>query len=243
MGAPTSITAWLHALPISWLTQNTNAYADATAQGTVYDGQVDLIKQAVEARFPDTTPATGLPYVGDNFGLIQGIAESDATFRIRCKDAWNQWALAGTFLEMLVQLFFTCGIGGTTTYIVQQNGLAYSLSGAPTAGQDPTSLLVITTLPLNYFVGDHSGVPWWYFDYHDDLCARFAIVMETADLPTPTASSKSILNIITNRWKPAKALYMGLNSLTTGLLWGYPLGTKWGDGGLTWGGTSTFLPP
>lgn len=243
MAIPTSITEWLQNLPIVWLTGNANGAADAAAQGSVYDGQVDLIKQAVEARFPDTTPADGMPYVGDNFGLIQGISENDAEFRIRCRTAWDQWALSGTWVELLYQLYFTCGIGGSNTYIVQQNGLAYSLSGTPTAGQSPILLLSISLLDLNYSVGDFSGVPWWTFDNNDDLCARFAVVMLTSDLPTPTASSESILNVIVNRWKPAKAKYMGLFALTTGLLWGYPIGSQWGGGGLTWGGTSTFLPP
>lgn len=315
MAAPTTITEWFQRLPIVWLTQNTNGAADAAAQGQVYDEQVDLIKQAVEARMPDFTPADGLPYVGNNCGLIQGYAESDDTFRARCKAAWDQWALAGTWAEVLFQLFFTCGLPSVNTYIVQQNGLAYSLTEDPTATTDPTTILQIDELGLNPNITPPDSVPWWTFDDRNDLTARFAIVVNnpvppslcivaratfassstatatwgypmdgidyltamavtTTDSTNPivtvdtkardtvslsasgaftgyvdligwesgqnpfaggTASLRNLITLIANRWKPAKAKFMGTIVCATGVLWGFPVGTTWGQAGLAWG--------
>lgn len=398
MAAPTSITQWMQNLPIVWLTGNTNGAADAAAQGSVYDGQVDLIKSAVEARFPDTAPADGLPYVGDNFGLIQGKQESDSTFRIRCKAAWDQWALAGTWAELLFQLYFTCGLEGVS--IVQQNGLVYSLSSAPGPTDDPTELLIIdgadgnpsmdvnpayqvqvtittggalgtmafsvlyngvtygpttsragdlysyfvpgtrTVLrfkPASYvlasfyiiavdgtittfggatFTLSQTSAPWWRFDDDDDKCSRFALLIDgpvpssmaitsrltfdgttgtvtgdwsypfdgadyltalsvvttdgsspvvtvtaqdastvtvTASAPftgyvdllgwtagsnpfcSPSLSLQNLISLIVERWKPAKAIFMGTVVDVSGYLWGWPLGTRWGQAGLKWG--------
>ncbi len=322
MAAPDSITAWMKGLPIVWLVGNENGQADATAQGTVYDGQVDLIKQAVEARFPDNTPADGLPYVGDNFGLIQGKLETDDFFRERCRLAWDQWAMAGTWVELLYQLYFTCGLDPVVTTIVQQNGLAYSLQDLYYPSTDPTTVLQITQLGLNYNVGDLSGVPWWTFDDQDDMCARFAIlignpfvgftyplpnsisitgratftasdsavatlsypmdgpdyltamsvvstdssspivavtaqdaetVTVTASAPftgyvdllawtagsnpfaSPPQSLRNLITLIVNRWKPAKAKFMGTIIDISGPVWGWPIDMTWGDAGLVWG--------
>ncbi len=404
MAAPTSITAWLQSLPIVWLTGNTNGAADAAAQGSVYDGQVDLIKSAVEARFPDTTPSDGLPYVGDNFGLIQGKQESDTTFRTRCKAAWDQWALAGTWAELLFQLYFTCGLTAQSAFIVQQNGLIYSLASNPGPTDDPTSLLVIdgaggnpsissvnpllpvqvsiavggalgtmqfivlydgnnygpvtsaardpyeyiipgtrTVLrftPASYVLGSfyqigtdgvityfggatftltQTSAPWWTFDTNTDLCSRFALIIGnpppssisivaratfdgstdtvtadwsypfdsvdyltlvsvvttdstspvvtvtaqdastvtiTASAPftgyvdllgwvagtnpfaSPSLSLQNLISLIVDRWKPAKAKFMGTTVDVDGSLWGFPVGLKWGASGLKWGSSS-----
>ncbi len=324
MSAPVNLTEWMKGLPICWLVSNTVGAADATAQGTVYDGQVDLIKQAVEARFPDTTPVDGLPYVGDNFGLIQGKLESDDDFRERCRLAWDQWALTGTWAELLYQLYFTCGLTNFYTQIVQQNGLAYYLDVASLAvTDDPTAVLATTELGLNYNVGDFSGVPWWTFDTQDDMCARFAIIIGkpawgatpgplppsiqitaratftaessvtadwsypfdgpdyltmfsvtpldssspvvsvtaqdaatvtvtssapftgyvdliawTADsnpFASPPQSLKNLIEVIANRWKPAKAKFMGTIVLVSGAVWGWPANLTWGASGLNWG--------
>lgn len=174
---PNTLSAWLRGLPIPWLVSNPVGAADATAQGTLYDGQVSLAKQAVLARFPDYAPSDALPYIGKDRKLIQGYAESDANFRVRLRTAWDQWALAGTWAELLFQLYWSCGFDTASTWIVQQNGYAYSLSADPSPTTDPTTLLTITPLMDAGYPVHSPPVPWWYFDNRLDLCSRFAIVI------------------------------------------------------------------
>lgn len=317
MSAPANIAEWLHSLPISWLTQRANGYADSTAQGQLYDGQVTLAKEAVKARMPLLAPSDALGHVGGDRQLIQGYAEPDDDFRIRCKTAFDQWALAGTWGELLYQLFFTCNIPAGSAYVVQQNGLAYYLTADPVAGEDPTPLVGIVELGLAYNITPPTGVPWWYFDSRDDLCSRFAIVFTdplpgalqvtaraefdgTSDTATatwsapwddasyiampaapvtvdgsipvvavsekskttatvqaslafegyvdligwiagsnpfasPSLSMRNLINKLVKTWKPAKAKYMGAVMHVSGVLWGWPIGTTWGQVGLVWG--------
>lgn len=324
MAAPTTISQWFRNLPIAWLTGNTVGQADADAQGQVFDEQVDLIKQAVEARFPDTTPTDGLPHVGADRGLIQGFNESNDTFRARCKAAWDQWALAGTWAELLYQLHFTCGLAAGSAVIVQQNGLAYSLTGTPEPTDDPTTLLQIDDLGDSYRITYPDPVPWWTFDDEHEKCARFALIVQspipgsicitaratfdgttdtvtadwswpfdsaayltmqsvtttdgsspvvvvsaqdaatvtvTASAPfegyvdligwttgsnpfaSPSLSTQNLISLICNRWKPAKATFMGTYVLATGWMLGWPL-VSLGDAGLTLGDSLvTFLEP
>jgi hypothetical protein len=387
-------------LPIVWLASNPNGQGAAAAEGGLYDDQVDRLDQAVKQRMPDKCAADALPYVGDNSGLIQGAQESDLTFRARCKDKDAQWALAGTWGELLWQLYWTCGLEAGSTFIVQQNGIATSLLQNPQSateppivkrqvlgknptlpGQNPLAAIVVTIVtpgdlgtmtftaeiggvtygPIDswldtsftYFVpGTHTAVvfqddgpyvaastatiatdgtittgggwagtieqnssPWWTFDDRDDLCSRFALILngplptsicptaratftsgssavatwpypfdgadydtlwsltstdgtipivsitaQDANTVTVTASasftgyvdvlgwpvggnpfagaSQSMQNLIAllcDRWKPAKAKFMGTIVDVSGALWGWPVGLEWGQAGLVWG--------
>lgn len=201
MSAPTTISAWLQGLPISWLVAGPVGSKDAASQGQLYDDNVEQLREAVLARFPGEAPSDALSHIGGDRKLIQGYAESNANFRVRLRTAWDDWSRAGTPVELLTQLYWE---GYTTAVLVQQNGLIYSLSGAPTAGSDPTSLLVITyaaplnspltpspdppytkTIPATSQVPDGSGglatiaTPWWIFDYKTDFCSRFALILPT----------------------------------------------------------------
>jgi hypothetical protein len=135
---PASFTEFLANLPIPWLVGGTNGSNDAAAQGAVLDQQVSLIKQATKAHMPGQAPTDALPVIGGDRQLEQGPTETNANFITRLKTAWDDWARAGTALELLVQLYWA-GFGSAA--IIQQNGLVFTLSAAPTAGQDPTSLL------------------------------------------------------------------------------------------------------
>jgi hypothetical protein len=174
---PTNLTQWLQNLPIPWAASNKVGHADATAQGTVYDQQVSLAKQAVLARYPDYAPADALPYLGKDRQLIQGYNESDDDFRIRCRTVWDQWELAGTWAELLFQLFWSAGLSTASTAIVQQNGYAYTLSADPGPDDDPLNTLVVTPLGNNPTITYPTGIPWWTFDQRTDLCSRFGIIV------------------------------------------------------------------
>lgn len=236
--APVNITQWLQQLPIPWLASNPVGRADVTSYGTVLDGQVDLLRQAVKARMPLIAPADALPHIGGDRALIQGPSESNTNFAIRVQDAWGAWSRAGQPAELLEQLYWD---GFPGAMLVQQNGLAYSLSGSPTAGVDPTTLLVTTTLSANPTIS--GAPPWWMFDTSDSFCSRFAVVFPGSTFPPSMATADlTRLRVIISRWRPAEATCVGIYELTSGRFWGWPIAT-WGSG-LNWGpSTSVAFTP
>jgi hypothetical protein len=195
--ARTNFVTWAKNLPIPWLVAGPVGQAECSSWPAVVDSQIVLLDAARKVAYPDYAPSDALPNLGGDRKLVQGPAESDANFRIRLKGAWDDWARAGTWLELLVQLYWG---GYTGAVIVQQNGLAYSLSGAPTAGADPTALLTVTTCatlsaaltsnvnpPTATTTGRSipSGNGWWQFadtrsanpNVSDtDYCNRFAVL-------------------------------------------------------------------
>jgi hypothetical protein len=221
-GAVVDFTSWYAALAsaIPWLFAGPNGLAEGRALGQFADAQRLYLKQGIQQRFPDYASTDALPYLGGDRKLIQGPSESNANFQIRLKTAWGNspitvsapglpaaqpggvvegWALAGTWLELLVQLYWA-GFSGAV--IVQQNGLAYNLSGAPTAGADPTGLLVKTdcatlacaiTSSVTTSRVIPQGSPWWYFaedrsvnarPADTDMCSRFAVLFPGPSLPS-----------------------------------------------------------
>jgi hypothetical protein len=180
---PATLVEWYKNLPLPWLVSGANGQAEGGTWPQLADDQIALIKAGIKARFPDYAPTDALPRIGGDRQLIQGSTETDANFITRLKTAWDDWARAGTPLEMLVQLYW---LGFSGAVWVQQNGLAYTLSGAPTAGVDPTSLLVAsntsaTTTTLTSTAAPYrtipAGTPWFDFDGNTDMCNRFAIIL------------------------------------------------------------------
>lgn len=141
-----NLTEFMQQLPISWLVNGPVGLAEQTANGTALDYQVSLVRQAARAGMPLVCPSDAIQHVGGDRKLIQGPHESDSKFRIRCQDAWGSWSRAGTAVELLTELYYGEFYGAV---LVQQNGLSYSLSAAPTPGQDPTALLTRSMLGQN----------------------------------------------------------------------------------------------
>lgn len=179
--APATQTEWLQNLPIPWLVSGPVGSKWATATGTIIDTYVGYLKQGIQARMPDKAPLDALPHIGADRQLVQGSNESTASFAARLLDAWGQWGRAGTPCSVLEQLYYF-GLSGAIW--VQQNGLQYTLSGAPTPGQDPTSLVVASNCPTTGGTLSSSadpyrqipaGTPWAFLDANTDLCNRFSI--------------------------------------------------------------------
>jgi hypothetical protein len=143
-----TIAQWLRGEPsgvnIPWFSGRENGAAWVNGWGTICDQIVAQMKESIKARFPDYGPADALPHQAGDRGLILSQFELEANERTRIKTAWDDWSRVGEPAEFLTQLHWG-GFGSAV--LVQQNGLAYQLSAAPTAGVDPTSLLTITTLP------------------------------------------------------------------------------------------------
>lgn len=195
---------WYRGLPIPWLVSGPNGQAEGGTWPAVVDQQIVRLDAARKVAYPDFTPSDAVPHLGGDRKLVQGPVESEANFRIRIKGAWDDWARAGTWLELLVQLYWA-GFGGAI--IVQQNGLASYLTGAPTAGVDPTPLFgQVTCSPLSVALTSSvnpptatsagrvipAGTPWWMFaeaasanprPSDTDYCNRFAVLFP-GPLPT-----------------------------------------------------------
>jgi hypothetical protein len=203
---PATLTEWLLNIPITWLFAGPNGKIEwGNVWGPTLDNQITLLRTAIKARFPDYAPSDAYPNLGADRNLVQGPSETSGNFLTRVKTIWDDAARAGTWVELLTQLYWG-GFGGAI--VVQQNGLAYNLSGAPTAGQDPTGLLVITacatlsvaltsnvTPPTGSSAGRSipAGNPWWQFaelrsanaNVSDtDFCNRFAVLFPGPSLPS-----------------------------------------------------------
>jgi hypothetical protein len=171
-------------LPIPWLTQGPNGQAEGASWPSVLDGQVNLAKQAVKARLPSYAPVDALPYIGRDRRLLQGAAETTASFRVRLRDVWGQWSRAGTACGVLEQIAYFLQSNGAVW--VQQNGLQQKLTAMPTPGVDPTSLMSITdTATLSTTLTSTSppyrtipaGTPWFALNPNTDFCNCFAIIV------------------------------------------------------------------
>jgi len=201
---------WWQGLPIPWLVSGPHGQAEAGGWPAVLDAEIVLLDAARKVAYPDYAPTDALPHLGGDRKLTQGPTETNPNFITRLKTPWDDWARAGSALELLVQLYWG---GFTGAVLVQQNGLAYNLSGAPTAGQDPTSLLVTTTcsalsvaLTSNVTPPTVSQAgriipatnPWWQFaesrsvnpNVSDtDYCNRFAVLFPGSPLPSAFMTS------------------------------------------------------
>lgn len=238
---PSSITEWLLNIPIPWLFAGPNGKAEWTGWGSILDFQTSLLRTAVKTRMPDYAVSGALPHIGGDRLLVQGPGESDSNFQIRLKTAWDDWARAGTPLELLVQLYWG---GWTGAVVVQQNGLAFTLSGAPTAGVDPTSLLLTTncsslsvaltsnvTPPTQTSAGRSipAGNQWWQFaesrsanpNVSDtDYCNRFAILFpgplpsQFMTVGTATFSASSSAVVTWNNAFPTTSYHVQVGAVT-----------------------------
>lgn len=205
---------------VPWLAGGTNGQAEGKAWPAFLDYLVAQLIAARYVAYPDKTPTDALPHLGGDRLLTQGPTESEANFRLRIKTAWGNspitlptattglpaaqsggpasgWALVGTWLQLLEELYWGGFTGGI---IVQQNGLAFNLSGTPVAGADNSALLVRTpcsslsvaltssvTPPTASSAGRAipTGNAWWQFAElrsanarvsDTDYCNRFALL-------------------------------------------------------------------
>lgn len=233
---PQTIVEWLTGLPIPWLTA-TNGANDLRSYGSVLDGLASQARDAVKARLPDYAAADSLASIGSDRGLVRGPAETDANYAIRLKTAWDDWARAGTFLELLVQLHWA---GFENAVIAQQNGLVFSLSASPTAGVDPTSLLTVSQpTTLNSLDSETSstqptvpaGSTWWTIDQSTEFGSRFVVLFKGAatwlqTFGVATFSSASSASLTWN--KPLEA------GVTYSYLVGAPVITDGSGGVAVW---------
>lgn len=236
-GAPTR-PAWL---------MNTNGRALGRQTAGVIDNLDDRLLQGMLARFPtkgslDATgnfgppPSDALDEQAADRRLRRGPGpETDVSLAARVQGAWDMWALAGSHYAVLRQLQLA---GYSTMKILQDNGRYAYLSGG--AG-DLTDLAFGTLMTC----ADRDGVtPGWTFDTRQgEYFSQFAILFTTDAANLSSAAGQTILNGIVEDWGPGDARYVGAFVILAGIVWGWPVATVWGGGGLTWGSNSIrFIP-
>jgi hypothetical protein len=239
--ARSTFVDWYRALPIPWLVAGVNGKAEGGTWPSVVDAQTVLLDAARKVAYPDYAPSDALSALGGDRKLVQGPAETDANFRIRLKGVWEDWARAGTPVELLVQLYWG---GWTGAVLVQQNGLAYTLSGAPTAGVDPTGLLTVTTCSslsvaltsnVNPPTATNTGrsIPaanaWWQFaesrsanaNVSDaDYCNRFAVLFpgplpsQFMTVGTATFTASDTATVTWNNAFPTTSYHVQVGAVT-----------------------------
>jgi hypothetical protein len=230
---PSILPAWL---------QNQAGLDWAGVLGTLKDAASNAARAAAVVGMPYAGgPSDALVAIGFERQLQRGISESDAAYAERLRLAWDAWKRAGSALGILLQLEVL--YPGIPIVLIQQANRAYSLN--PDTSLDPFDRLVVTPMPAG-----------WPFDFNGGLAPQFGhwnrfgmlfpgpLPPTWTDIQSPptgaTAPTKNeVNNIISvgNKWRPAKALWMWIKVLKPGsLMWGWPIGQKWGDAGLVWSG-------
>lgn len=121
---------WLHQLAPTWL-QGPGGTAMTTVIGSELDRATDLVRQAVQARFPELAPLDGLKKLGEERGIPKADWETDGDYAAYLVRAWDAWegtdaagGGAGTPVSILIAAHRLLGAGFS---------LAQDLAGDPQA--------------------------------------------------------------------------------------------------------------
>lgn len=208
MATPKTYEEWWLGLgaAVPWLAGGENGQAYAGTVPAVLDSYKQLMRDARNVAYPDFAPSDALKYLGNDRRLFQGSNETEANFRARLKTPWDQWVRAGTWLGLLVQLYW---YGITNAVIVQQNGKAATLTGAPVVGEDPTPLYSFTdTAELSTVLTSASspyrtvpvGLPWFQLDLNSDFCSCFSIIIPSWPFAALTSATFSGTDNVSVTW-------------------------------------------
>lgn len=222
---------WLMGLVPGWL-QRTWGGGYLREVGSEMDELTDELMQARKAMMPNYAgagPATdALARIGWERGLERGPTETDGSYGERLRQAWLTLPRRGSPKGLLGQLR-ALEYDYTVLFYVQRSGRRVTISGA-----------------LDITIDD--GDVWTFGDGKPpEAYAQFGLLF-TADQPDITWSEAdgfsdraAQLNRVANRWKPAKAEFMGTWIMASGAFWGHPSTRTWGS--FDWGGTGTHIPP
>lgn len=217
------------------------------AVGRRMDSLVQLFREAVLARLPNTAPSDALPEIGQERGLPKGSGESNAAWSARLVDAWDAWGGddsvgggGGSHFGMLKQIALLGLPTGTTgVTIVQQNGRYSQLDGSGNLVIG-TLMNCVNRMDLTGVVNSRAG---WTFEGRDNFYSEFGIVFpaDVGALRAGTATAAK-LNEVVEKWRPAKALYVGCWVIQTGRTLGWPTGRTCGTDPNLGGNTIYFIP-
>jgi hypothetical protein len=221
------------------------------------DRSLDDAKAAIMERLPGFASAPANSLTSNDRQLVQGPSETDANFAARLIAARDQWRLGSAPLGLLVQLHFAGFDGGV---LLQQNGLGWTLTGAPVLAD----LVDLSALPswcsrvelhTNPWIppstdgkpalaaGTH---PWGVFDGGMDgngnqWCSRFFVLFPST-APDPvlgTAANLARIQRVIKAWRPSKASIPGIAVCTVGRCFDWPV-QSFDDAGALGAPTITF---
>jgi hypothetical protein len=215
-----------------WM-QRDNATKMETACGAEKDEQLDRTRQAVLANLPGQGPADALTSIGWERMLPRVSGETDDAYATRLRTVWesvegHSYAGShGSLLRALVRAGFPQGTASGANIIQRTKRYSY-LSGYTPGGAAGT----VTFATHNGWTFDFRGPAYWN---------EFGIIFG-ADVPSLLSEvGATKLNEVVRLWKPAKARYMGAWVITTSPVWGWPIGTTWGQATLDWGESGSFF--
>lgn len=227
-----------------------NGRAYAATLGMLKDQLSDYARAAAVIGMPNALQPEALPAIGYERQMPRGLSETDAQYAERLRQAWDAWHLAGTPLGILLQLEVL--YPGIPIVLVQQALLAFTLAPATVPPGSVYDRLIVYELPAGGWTFDgNSGLP-----FVNGFWSRFGIlfpgplppswtdiVSPPTSLTAPSLNEVNDIIAIVNKWRAAKATFMGINVLVSGLMWDWPPSQKWDDPGLVWGGVVAKFGP
>jgi len=251
---------WARALPLGHNGPINQALWAALAK-VVGDNSLADAQAMVAESLPGYASANANGLTANDRGLEKGPSESDADFAARLLAAADQWRLAGTPVGLLIQLYHA-GFSGAV--LVQQNGIAHTLTSAPNLDELAAFVAALRArapiaFPSWYVAADLGNgnpaipastdgkaaipvgtVPWWSFGSDMDAegnqhCGRFALVFPSGTSPgLGTAATLARLRRLVDKWRPRARHCVGFYVVSSGTTWDWPVGT-WNDTpGDTW---------
>lgn len=223
----------------SWL-KNTAGQDWQGAHGRFNDALVAQWREAVKASFPTEAPADALPYLGSEIGIPRSPADTDATYAIKLRRAWEMWPFAGTPLGLLLA-FEAAGYSAGQVVLVQQEAHGFMLNGDTTL--DPGDRLVTYNLLSGRWIFGGGTILWnrfgVLFPEYSNLPTGWAAgaASPPTTVTTPTLNEVNGLIRLVNKWRRSASLFQWIRVCTSGRLWGWPTTLDWADVGLVWGGT------
>ena len=223
--------------------------------GTVVDTEQDRTVEGVNLRFPGggtngvpIHPAA-LSLLATERRILRGPGELDATFAVRLRKWWDSHRTRGGAFSLLTQMreFFLATNNVPIQYIANSGTfVTVAADGTFTRGTivgwtgDGEYPLKWARFFLIFFLDTTTfGTPL-LDEMGDPILAEdgTAIVVETAIIAL-TAFDIETLCSVPREWNAAHIdqIYLVLIPVD-GVAWGVPDTLKWGDPGLTWGGSS-----
>lgn len=219
----------------------------------------DWAEAAVLRSFPSFADRDGLELLSSGRRIEFDPAASDTLKAGVLLIAPTLWGWAGTPTGVLVALYLA---GFPSAILVQQNGLAWRITGTVVLGDlsqkaQPTwvtrTVLASGNPKLPASADGRPAipaltVPWWNFDSDMDsegnqYTSRFGILFPStaADPGLATASTLARIRRVVASWRDGKAKCMGFYVVTSGVTWDWPPGA-WDDTpGDTWDSSSVTL--
>lgn len=203
-----------------WLLRNQGA-AWLRASGDAKDEALARLKAAVKVRFLSMASHGALEAAGDERLLDRAAGETDASYVVRLRNAWNLWRFGGTATGLLTALR---DLGYASAIVVVSAGYFYQWSGGIVIR---TQVPVVPATPGFTLAGP-------------GIWNRFAVIFPAPPTGWITKPADDDLRVelirrTIRRWKSGFSRCAGFVVLVSGHVWGWPSPRLWGGTSDKWG--------